>query len=184
MSFIRAWWLLLLAGVALVVLYRLLWGAGLKLGWRMPRDAHFVGYLYFVVLGLTYLISLSLLAGFTMQGPGGVPNGPEILCRLNDWVYGLVMARCPEYYAAHPELAVSALSSPEYLYCGGSAWLKSLVDPAGEFLGLGFLAANPLHLFVGGLLLCTYPFWLYLGVRLGQLLVGSRPGKKGVLGLL
>ena len=156
MSIIHAWWLLLIFGIAISLIKQILPRIGIKLG----KDSFFTKYASILTLLLVYCISLSLFCGFSVGG-----------------IFGIIQAMNPEYYALYPDA-----TSTEFIFSGASFWLKDL--GAAPFSDLGGMVQYPFHLFVGILIFCAYPLFLRWGVRLGEVLFGSKPDKKGALSLL
>ena len=103
-------------------------------------------------------------------------NDHGFLGTANEIFFGFVKEYgFKEYYQNHPDA-----TSTEFMYSSGLEQLKPFVP----FDDLEGLAQHPLHLFFGILMFITYPGWLILGVKIGHLMFGRKPGDKGVLGFL
>jgi hypothetical protein len=169
MSYWLDWWMLIGIGVIIVLITRLL----PKIGIKLSPDSYLPKYLFVLTILLFYIFSGSLFAGFSEDG-----SNPLGLGTVNDFFFGFIKTYLyPNYYAAHPNA-----TSTEFMYSSGEQWLKDA--GAAPFDDLEGLAHHPFHLFVGVFLFMLYPYFLRAGMRLGEILFGSKPGKKGIIHLL
>lgn len=172
MSFWFDLWMLILLGVGIVIVTRI--GQELKL--FAIKDTFASKYLFFIVIVGFYLFSGSLFCGFSAAGVN--PFG--FLGILNDWFFNWVKTELFAEYYADPSVATA--TSTEFMYSSGMHWLKDA--GAAPFNDLAGLIQHPFHLFIGIALFMMYPYFLRWGVRLGQLMFGTRPGKKGFISVL
>jgi hypothetical protein len=172
MSFWLDWWLLIVYGVAITIITRIL--QHLKIAAK--KDTLFNKYLFFIIIIGFYVFSVGLFCGFSAQ-PGGV-NPFGFLGNVNDMFFNWIKTSLyPAYYQANP-----TFTSTEFMFSSGEEWLKNM--GAAPFDNLQGLLQHPFHLFVAIGLFMMYPYFLRWGVRLGEMMFGSKPGKKGMLGIL
>ena len=120
-------------------------------------------------------MSISLLCGFSAQEGGTNPFG--ILGYLTDWLFSIIKNMNPEYYAIYPDA-----TSTEYMFSSAQFWLKD--SGAATFNDLAGLSLRPWHLFLAVCLISILPITLYIGIRIGEMLFGTKLGKKGLIGML
>lgn len=173
MSFWLDWWLLIVEGIIIVFFVQILLPKiGIKFNKYNMKWAKWT--LYIIWLGIFYILSVGLFCGFTMGGQsGGVQVGPTFLAELNDRFFGIAQWFYSPYYVLHP-----AANSTEFMFSSGQEWIRSGLGM--EFYDLTGLTQHPFALFLGIIVFCSYPFWLKLGVWLGELMFGSCIGKKGM----
>lgn len=171
MSFWLDWWLLLTSGFIIVGITQSLPKLGLQLNEYNNRWMKRI--LMLIFLSVFYLFSIGLLAGFTQGAQGGTPIGPSWLGWLNDHFFGEIQQFFAPYYEMHPNA-----TSTEFMFSSAQPWLRDLLNI--QFDNLSGLAQQPMHLFAAVALFSLYPYWLFVGVKLGELLFGSKPGKKGI----
>ena len=174
MSFWLDWVLLLFLGIIIVGITKILGRIGLIKD--EYRDKWIKRWLMGIGILVFFLLSIALFAGFTMGTDGNSPNGPVLLCKMNDSFFSLIKWFYGPYYAMHPNA-----TSTEFMFSSGEEWLRNLAHI--QFNNLAELGNYPMHLMVGIFLFTLYPILLYMGVRLGELLFGSRYGKKGIFKL-
>jgi hypothetical protein len=172
MSFWFDWWLLLINGILIIAVVKLL--PRVKINLNVYNQEWVKRLLYVFSLIVFYIISIGMLCGFTRGAQNeGVAIGPGWLGAINDAVFGIMQWLYAPYYEAHPEA-----TSTEFMFSSGQEWLRSAANI--DFNNLQELATSPLHLFMGVLILTLYPYLLHVGIQLGELLFGSKAGKKGM----
>ncbi len=174
MSFWLDWWLLLGFGILDV-------GIAKSIARIFKLNEYWTEWvkriLYLGSLAIFFALSIGLLCGFTM-GKGLYPGnevqiGPAGLAKINDWFFGILRWFYSGYYSQHPEA-----TSTDFMYSSGQIWLRDSLKL--EFYDLEGLAQKPGYLFGGIIILCAYPWLLHAGFQLGDMLWGSKPGKKGM----
>ncbi len=173
MSFFLDCWMLILYGIAITIITRLLQ----KCGIAAKTDSMVSKYFFFILIIGFYIFSVGLFCGFT-AAPGGV-NPFGFLGYVNDWFFNWIKTSLyPAYYAAHP-----LATSTEFMFTSGEPWLANL--EGANYNTLAEVAQyHPFSVFVAIGLFMLYPYFLKWGVRLGEILIGSKPGKRGLLGML
>lgn len=171
MSFWLDWWLLITSGVIIVGITKLLPKLGVEL--NEYNNKWVKRLLMIMFISIFFLLSVGLLAGFTQGAQGGTPIGPSWLGWMNDQFFGTIQWFFKPYYDAHPDA-----TSTEFMFSSAQPWLRDLLNI--QFDNLAELADQPFHLFGGVCLFALYPWWLFVGVWLGDILFGSKPGKSGI----
>lgn len=171
MSFWLDWWLLFLLGFGIHVIVKYMGKSGkisiYNLKWI--KRIMMLG-----VLGFFYLISGSLLAGFTLGTESiGDEIGPHWMGWLNDSFFGMIKRFFSPYYALHP-----AATSTEFMFSSGQQWLRELLNI--QFDDLSGLVTQPFYLFIAILIFAIYPYIIFLGTYMAELMIGSKFGKNAI----
>ena len=173
MSFWLDWWMLISIGLVITLIVRNLSKVGVK--WNNYTLLWFRRLVLIVVIIIFYLFSVGLFCGFTHYGgPGGNQTvGPDWLATLNDWFFGLIKWFWAPYYQLYP-----SATSTEFMFSSAQPWLRNLLNI--QFNDLAGLTDQPLYLFFSIIIFALYPWFLRLGALMGEMLFGTKPGKKGL----
>lgn len=171
MSFWLDWWLLFTFGFVIHVIVKYLGKSGkitiYNLKWI--KRIMMLG-----VLGCFFLVSCSLIAGFTLGTDSlGDEIGPHWLGWLSDFFFGMLKGLFAPYYSVHP-----SATSTEFMFSSGQQWLRDLLNI--QFDDLSGLVNQPVFLFGAIIIFALYPYLLFLGTFFGELLLGSKFGKNAM----
>jgi len=171
MSFWIDWWVLILIGVFISLGTKYL---PKSVKWHEYNILWFKRGIMLIVLSIFFLFSIGLLCGFTHHGGTGGDQtiGPSWMATLNDWVFGMLKKFWAPYYELYPNA-----TSTEFMFSSAQPWLREKLNI--QFNDLAGLVNQPMHLFVGICLFALYPYLLFLGTVLGDVLFGTRPEKHG-----
>ncbi|MHA1299773.1 MAG: hypothetical protein ACTSO9_10090 [Candidatus Helarchaeota archaeon] len=173
MSFWLDWWMLMCGGIMISLIVKYLPKLGIK--WHEYNMLWLKRGLMLFILSFFFLFSIGLFCGFTHHGgPGGDQTiGPSWMATMNDWFFSIIKNFWAPYYQIHPNA-----TSTEFMFSSAQPWLRDLLNI--QFDDLAGLTNQPMHLFVGICLFALYPYFLFIGTILGDLMFGGKPDKSGV----
>jgi hypothetical protein len=168
MSFFLDVWMLIIIGIAISLIGKKFY----------KEDSYLKPTLSILVLALFYFISISLFCELNGTDHGIIGSINESFFNLLKWMFA-------GYYETNPE---AAGSSTEFMFSSGQQWLKDLLKnnnmDFNSFAELSAPGPQRILIFLGIWMFAMYPLWLYLGIKIGVMLFGRKPGDKGIFGVI